>query len=157
MPDKNTQLSTRDNDYKALSTLKGQDPKEIINEYLNGKSGPEIAKMFGVTRQALSLWLIRHAETDWRNAQIAKALALRDEAEDSMEHAADVLELSRARERLKSSQWTLEKLLRQHYGQDVPKDLAGRVNISINLGAAKQQKGRVIEQDLSSEGEATDS
>lgn len=151
-------LPAEQTEFKALHPLKSYNPKEVINQYLEGKNSTEIAKEIGVSKQAISLWLLKHAEKDWHQAQVAKAISLRDEAEDAMEHAADALDLARARERLKSAQWSLERLLRRIYGQDVPQDVAGKVSININLGGgATQQNGVVIEGNSGKPVDAADS
>jgi hypothetical protein len=99
----------------------------------------EIAASYGVTRAALSSWLLRVAEDDWKEAQVARALARKESAEDAMVSAQNALDLARARELLKAAQWDLERVCRRIYGSDVPPDLASRISITINTVAAEQQ------------------
>jgi hypothetical protein len=108
------------------------DPKDILERYLNGESTPEIAASFGVTKQALSLWLITKAENDWKASQLVKAIERKDKAEDLIETAATMLDLTRGREMLRSAQWDLERVCRRIYGQDVAQ-VAQAVQVNINL------------------------
>jgi len=108
------------------------DPKAIMARYLQGESGPDIAKSFGVTRAALSLHMLKHAAEEWKDVQVAKAIQRKEEAEELMETARDALELTRAREKLRSAQWDLERVCRRIYGQDVPASVAA-VQVNINL------------------------
>lgn len=108
------------------------DPKDILERYLNGESTPQIAASFGVTKQALSLWLITKAENDWKASQLVKAIERKDKAEELIETAATMLDLTRGREMLRSAQWDLERVCRRIYGQDVAQ-VAQAVQININL------------------------
>lgn len=140
--------------------------QNLLDRYLKGETGPEIAKSYGVTKQALSLFMYQHGETEWKQAQFAKAYDLQEQA---IEYLAEIktkiatadkeerdrlqLDLAHAREQLKSAQWTLEKVARRVYGADQPTDTGGRVTISINLGSPQTQHapaddgqgGRVID------------
>ena len=127
----------------ALANLQGQlaplnkvDPKAVLDRYLSDESTKDIAASYGVTRQALGQFLLKAAEDDWRNAQVARALARKEAAEDDLENAEktpDALSLARTRERLKAAQWDLERVCRRIYGQDQPPNGAAQVAIQINL------------------------
>ena len=108
--------------------LVGQDPKSILLRYLSDESTEVIAKDYGVTRQALGQFLLRHAEEDWKEAQVARAIARKEKAEDDIENAKDPLELAKARELLKAAQWDLERVCRRIYGQD------HNFNLTLNIG-----------------------
>jgi predicted DNA-binding protein YlxM (UPF0122 family) len=138
-----------------LPALRDQDPKTILARYLSDESTKEIAKCYGVTRQALGQYLLKHAETEWKEAQVARAIARKEQAEDDMEaigtriETADreqrerlTLTLSLARERLKAAQWDLERVCRRIYGQDVQVEDLGRVSITLNIGVQAQQSGQ---------------
>jgi hypothetical protein len=130
-----------------LPALRDQDPKTILARYLSDESTKDIAKCYGVTRQALGQFLLKHAETEWKEAQVARAIARKEQAEDDMEGIASRIEgadkderdrltltLSLARERLRAAQWDLERVCRRIYGQDVTPDQLGRVSIVLNIG-----------------------
>jgi predicted transcriptional regulator len=134
---------------KNLPALRDQDPKTILARYLSDESTKDIAKCYGVTRQALGQYLLKHAESEWKEAQVARAIARKEQAEDDMEsiglriEGADkderdrlTLTLSLARERLKAAQWDLERVCRRIYGQDVSPDQLGRISITLNIGGA---------------------
>ena len=118
-----------------LAPLKNLDPKEVLNRYLAEETTDEIAKAYGVTRAALSYFMLKHAESEWRDAQLTKALQRKERAEDLMDKADNALDLTRAREQLRSAQWELERVCRRIYGQDVTPDQLGRVSITLNIGA----------------------
>ena len=135
-----------------LPALREADPKTILARYLSDESTKDIAKDFGVTRQALGQFLLRHAEADWKDAQVARAISRKEQAEDEFDSiglliaGADreererlSLRLSLARERLKSAQFDLERVCRRIYGQDVTPDQLGRVSITLNIGVQSQQ------------------
>jgi hypothetical protein len=101
---------------------------------LNEESTKDIAASFGVTRSALNQWLLNTAEEQWKATQVIRALKRKEEAEDELDTAQDVLSLARGRERLKAAQWDLERVCRRIYGQDQPPDMTGRVSITLNIG-----------------------
>jgi len=122
--------------------LAGVDPKTILVRYLSDQSTAEIAKDYGCTRQCLGQFLLKHAEEDWKEAQVARAIARKEKAEDDLEVANDPLSLASARERLKAAQWDLERVCRRIYGQDQP-----MININVgDLGdRLRRARERVIE------------
>jgi hypothetical protein len=131
---------------KSLPALRDQDPKTILARYLSDESTKDIAADYGVTRQALGKYLLAVAEDEWKQAQVARAIARKEQAEDDLENIRDqistaaddlsikrlTLTVSHARERLKSAQWDLERVCRRIYGQDSP-TAAQAVQININL------------------------
>ena len=70
------------------------------------------------------------------DAQVIKAMKRKEDAEDLMERADNALDLTRAREQLRSAQWDLERVCRRIYGQDAPPNAGAGVNININLRRA---------------------
>lgn len=129
-----------------LAPLNGADPKTILDRYLSDESTKDIAATYNVTRQALGQFLMKHAEEQWKDAQVARAIARKESAEDDLETAADALSLARARERLRAAQWDLERVYRRIYGQDVPVNGNAAVQININLrGDNKKNDAQVID------------
>jgi predicted DNA-binding protein YlxM (UPF0122 family) len=116
-----------------LTPLSGVDSHKLIERYLSDESTETIAKDYGVTRQALGKHMLKHCEAEWKDAQVARALARKERAEDAIEAAQDVLALSKAREALKAAQWDLERTCRRIYGQDQPPQNANAVQIVINM------------------------
>ena len=132
-----------------LPALRDQDPKTILARYLSDESTKDIAKCFGVTRQALGQYLLKHAETEWKEAQVARAISRKEQAEDDLDGIASRIEgadreererlgltLSLARERLKAAQWDLERVCRRIYGQETTAGAGERVSITLNIGVA---------------------
>ena len=97
-------------------------PAEILDQYYSDISTADIAEKYGVTRQRLGQYLIKNAPAEWQEAQVMRALAAKEKAEDDLAASVDALSLSRAREQLKAQQWNLEKTFRRIYGQNA--DLA---------------------------------
>lgn len=138
--------------------LKDADPKAILIRYLSDETTEQIAKDYGVTRQALGQFLYKTAEAEWKEAQVARAIARKDSAEDALnaererinaveydngDQAKGEAALSLARTRalelaLKSAQWDLERVCRRIYGQDQPP--SSSVPIQINIGIARSQQ-----------------
>jgi len=116
-----------------LAPLKDIDPKDVLRRYLSDETGAQIAASLGVTRAALSLHMLKHAESEWKDAQVVKAMKRKEDAEDLLETATNALDLTRARELLRSAQWDLERVCRRIYGQDAPPQGVNAVQININL------------------------
>jgi predicted DNA-binding protein YlxM (UPF0122 family) len=131
-----------------LPALRGADPKQVLQRYLSDESTKDIAASYNVTRQALGQFLLKHAEADWKDAQVARAIARKEQADDDLDAigskiaTADkeerdrlTLSLAHARERLRSAQWDLERVCRRIYGQDAPPATAAvQINIGIRRG-----------------------
>jgi len=149
----------------ALAPLANADPKAILQRYLSDETTKDIAGSYGVTRQALGQFLLRTAENEWKDAQVARAIARKESAEDELdqlgskiatadrdEQARLTLSLAHTRERLKAAQWDLERVCRRIYGQDAPPAGAQAVQININLrgekatNAVQHDQSVVIEQ-----------
>ena len=135
----------------ALAPLANVDPKQVLQRYLSNESTKDIAATYGVTRQALGQFLLRTAEQEWKDAQVARAIARKEQAEDDLDAmgtkiaTADreqrdqlALSLAHTRERLRAAQWDLERVCRRIYGQDAPPQGANAVQININLRSTPQ-------------------
>jgi len=119
-----------------------------LERYREGESLYEIAPSIGVSKTSLYRHLLNgELAEEWKEAKISHALAELEEAELGLKTAPDMLGITRARERARAAQWHLERLLRRMYGNDVPQDLAGRVNISINVGVVSKE--HVVNQEVS--------
>ena len=86
------------------------DPDQVLERYLTEATTSLIAQEYGVTRSALTHWLIEKRPEQWRKAQLLRALCRKEGADEKMEVACDALSLARAREQLRSGQWDLERL-----------------------------------------------
>lgn len=142
-----------------LPALRDTDPKVILQRYLSDETTKQIADSYGVTRQALGQYLLKAAEAEWKDAQVARALARKESAEDdleSVEKTPDMLSLSRARERLKAAQWDLERVCRRIYGQDAPPQGANAVQINISLRRGADETAHVEAKSLTVNAEPTD-
>jgi hypothetical protein len=114
--------------------------RNCLEEALNGKTQAQIAASIGVHQTALSQAFLKYCEDEWKEVQVARAWAALEQAQDDFadeQKTPDMTAIARARERLKSAQWQLERLHRRLFGTDAPATLGqGTVTISINLNAA---------------------
>jgi len=93
------------------------DVQRVLERYIGGETTTQIAASLGVTRQGLGWWMRKHAEGDWKDAQIILAFERKERAEDALATANDALSLARAREQLRGAQWELERVLSRIYAQ----------------------------------------
>ena len=141
-----------------LPTLRDTDPKVILARYLSDETTEQIAKSYGVTRQALGKYLLLAAEDEWKQAQVARAIARKERAEDTLdaiglkienanaeERARIQVSLAHARESLKAAQWDLERVCRRIYGQEVTPDQLGKISITLNIGGDGATTHRTID------------
>lgn len=141
--------------------LRETDPKVILGRYLSDESTKTIAATYGVTRQALGQYLMDVAEDEWRKAQVARAQAKKEAADDEYDKALQDLsqegldrekrELSLARVKVaeaqrKAAQWDLERVCRRIYGQEVTPDQLGKISITLNITAAQKEEKVVSNQ-----------
>ena len=127
----------------SLPALRSTSPQAILQRYLSDESTKDIAATYGVTRQALGQYLLKVAEEDWKEAQVSRAIARKEKAEDDLETAADALSLARARELLKAAQWDLERVCRRIYGEDRT-NLQVNITPILNITVAPQQSEKVV-------------
>ena len=107
----------------------------ILERYIAGASSTEIAKDLGVTRQGLAWWMRKHAEEDWKEAQVIQAVERKEKAESELETATDALSLARGREQLRSAQWDLERVCSRIFGvkQEVTVEINHHVMVEHGL------------------------
>jgi hypothetical protein len=114
---------------------------KALQSYGEGESIYRIANGLGVEHTTLYRQLIKHRETDWRDAKVSRALAELESAEDELKTASDALALSRARERCRAAQWQLERLMRRIYGQEQAQSVA---SVQININLRRDEQNRVV-------------
>jgi hypothetical protein len=150
---------------ESFLKLREANPLVILQRYLSDESTEAIAASYGVTRQGLGQFLLRHAEEDWKEAQVARAIARKEKAEDDLEAAKDPLALAKARELLKAAQWDLERTCRRIYGEDKAQQVIQNpelyitvlqegkqpAHVSVSIAHAEQSPGRVIEGETAQE------
>jgi hypothetical protein len=112
--------------------------KAVIAEFLEGKRTEEIAVGFGVTREKLVYFLTKHSPEDWKEAQVIRAIKRKEEGEQEMDDAGDMLQLRKAEAKVKSAQWDLEKVCRRIYGETKEQFNMQPVMINIDLGRDRQ-------------------
>ena len=114
---------------------------KALQSYGEGESIYRIANGLGVEHTTLYRQLIKHRETDWRDAKVSRALAELESAEDELKTAPDALALTRARERCRAAQWQLERLMRRIYGQEQAQSVA---SVQININLRRDEQNRVV-------------
>jgi hypothetical protein len=133
---------------------------ELLEGYGTGEEIADLAPNYGISDVTAYALLIRDHEEEWKQAQIARALArkaqvsndlseLRTQLRDA-ETALDALSLTRIQHQIrlaevqaKRAEWELEKVYRRVYGQDAPEQ-GSRVAIQINLGTNDAQQQSAI-------------
>lgn len=104
--------------YGEHNPLAGVQPSEVIKRFLADESIEDIAASLKVASTGLYAFLLRNAEKDWQDAQVAASLAALDNADKELKSASDQVEVARAAHRMKLAQWRLEKLCRRLFGND---------------------------------------
>jgi hypothetical protein len=126
---------------------------KILAEYDSGREVTEIVKDFGITHQAAYKALIKYFPDEWRDSQSAKALHEYQDAKDEFEKIRKLnwqnkekesqqqyqVAIACARERLKSAQWDLERLLSRLYAQKQEVSVDVTYAISDKLVAARSR------------------
>lgn len=128
-------------------------PESVIMRYLADEKVSEIAASYGVSHSAMNRWLMEHAEEIWQRALVARAQTLKEQAEDELEAAPDALSLARARERLRSSQWALERIFHRVYGPKQYVEHSAPVQVQINLGNHTGQPQPIDVEGIATHGE----
>jgi hypothetical protein len=126
-----------------LPKLRDAAPEVILERYLSDESTASIAADYGVTRQGLGRFLLRHAEEEWKEAQVARAIARKEKAEDDLEAAQDPLALAKARELFKAATWDLERVCRRIYGEDHKTESAVTPILNITIANASEEPPRI--------------
>lgn len=125
------------------------EPQAVLSRFIGEETTTEIAKSLGVSRPALTSWLIKTAENDWKDAQVVRAIERKEKAEDQLDDVVEKLKntdtppsgaeiqalgaLARVSEaQLRAAQWDLERTYRKIYGDQAPE--VGAV-VVIALGA----------------------
>lgn len=95
---------------------KAEIAQEVIARYLHGEQVAAMAPEYDTSDVTLYALLLRNHEEEWKDAQIARALARMELNQANLETAADPLSLARARELVRSAQWELERILSRIFG-----------------------------------------
>ena len=102
-------ISAKDRDLlldQALGRALADDPVEVI------------AADYGLPRSTLNYWFVKFRPEDWKDTQAARALTAYQDACKAMDSATSQLDVARAREQLKRTQWELERLWKRLYGPE---------------------------------------
>ena len=142
-------LPTLPNHLHAIRALgkegKAELARTILSHYESGRSMYEMAGTLGVSPPTLYRLVTAYDEKEWREVTIARYQAMVDECEEELKTAPDTTATTRARERLASARWHLERLNRRIYGQQESGTGGAGVSISINLGHTSNTERPVID------------
>ena len=116
------------------------DPNEVLQRYLAERHTSGIAESYGVTRRNLVRWLREVAPEQWKQVQIVRAITFHEDGQEGLESAEDALALARAREIVKSGQWTLERLDSENYGPKQEVKHSGSITFSHALQAISARR-----------------
>ena len=110
------------------------DPDEVLRQYLTVPTTSKLANSYGVSRKALVGWLREQRPAEWKQAQILRALCMKEDSETGLAVAPDALSLARARELLRAGQWDLERLDADYRPkQEVTTVVQPILNIQVNV------------------------
>jgi len=117
-----------------LTLSKPEIAKQCIERYLDGETIDQQAQQIGVSRQRLSKVILETAPDEWRGAQAAYAWGQYEDAKAELGRAADTVDVARAREKLATARWELERMSRRLFGQDQPPAQA-QVVFNLSFGS----------------------
>lgn len=106
-------------------------PDEVLDRYMTEATTSQIASQYGLSRKALTRWLREQRPKEWKNAQIIRALAIKEDSEEGLACAPDALSLARARELLRGAQFDLQAL-----DEDYKPSM--QVEVHVDIGHALQ-------------------
>lgn len=131
--------------FKALPEAKRlQLLDAILSHYENGASIYALADQLGVNNASIYRALKKYRMEDWKEVASARYEAEIEAAEKELREAPDNNAVTRARERIASARWRLERIERRTYGQDAPA-VGSAVQININL--RRQDATNAVQQD----------
>lgn len=102
----------------------------ILSHYENGASIYDLANKLGVNNATIYRNLKKYRLEDWKEIATARYEGEIEEAEKELRTAPDQHAVTRARERLASARWRLERLDRRNYGQETAQ---GGTTVVINM------------------------
>jgi transposase-like protein len=105
----------------------------VLAHYENGASIYALAEHLGVNNATLYRNLKRYKRDDWIEVTNARYESEIEAAEKELREAPDAIAVTRARERIASARWKLERLDRRNYGQEQAHSGGNAVQINISL------------------------
>lgn len=144
MPRKLSRMTLRRREQEAIGgvhSLSEVNPQGLVARYVAGEKIKDIAKEYGVNRIAIYQFLLRLVPDEWKEAQRAKAFAMKEQGEDRIQSAKDPLELAIGREETRAGQWDLERVYRPVYGRD---EQTLNINITDLGDRLRRARERVI-------------
>lgn len=111
----------------------------ILAHYESGASIYDLAEKLGVHNGTIYRALKKYRAEDWKEIASARYEAEIEDAEKELKNADNPVAVTRARERIASARWKLERLDRKNYGQDQAAGPANAVQININLRGAQKE------------------
>lgn len=128
------ELPAHYNPLRALPEAeKGKLLDAVLSHYEAGTSIYALAEQLGVDNATIYRALLKHRPEEWKEVRSARYLAEIEEAEKDLKEAPDQLAVTRARERLASARWMLERLVRSIYGQEQNAGSGQMVQINIGI------------------------
>jgi hypothetical protein len=101
----------------ALSRVPADlDPEYVLDLYASAPTSAAVARRLNIRRQALVRWIREQRPIEWKAIQIVRAEMRKEDGNYELDQGIDSLAVHRARERVKSAQWDLERLDAANYG-----------------------------------------
>lgn len=107
------------------------DPHTVLQLYLQAPTTSAVARHLGVRRSSLLRWLKDTCPDEWKAVQTVLAHIKKEDGDAGLYDARNSLELSRAREVLRSGQFDLERLDPANWAQK--QEIIGNVQPVINI------------------------
>ena len=117
-------------------------PDDIITAYLTEQTTSGIALRYGLRRAALTRWLQKVRPEEWKEVQVIRALCTKEDGTEQLYDAANALQLARARELRRASEWDLERLDSKNYGPHITQTVEFTGDLGDRL---RRSRERVIE------------
>ena len=115
--------------------------QQALTRYENGEEIRQVCKDYGVSNVTLYKRIIAEQEEAWKEIQVARAFARKEEAEIELDTAPDMVSVARCTQRLKGAQWDLERVCRRIYGQEPAAVLgSGVIHITIGINRSDAEK-----------------
>lgn len=86
------------------------DPETVLDLYACAPTSAAVSRRLNIRRGALVAWLKQQRPVEWKAIQIVRAEIRKEDGNLELDEGVTAIDLHRARERVKSAQWDLERL-----------------------------------------------
>jgi len=128
----------------ALSRVPADlDPEYVLDLYASAPTSAAVARRLNIRRGALVRWIREQRPTEWKAIQIVRAEIRKEDGNEELDNGVTALDVHRARERVRSGQWDLERLDSSNYGQK--QEITHNIVPVLSITVAPQQPNEIID------------